>query len=163
MAIRLFNMWLTFMVIWLILNASLAQDILIVGAGVSLLLAIIFSKFSDAYAAVRFSPQAIIAYFQYFAVFVQELVKANINVMRIVFGRKIEIKPGIVEIKTSLKSRIGRLTLANSITLTPGTLTVDIRGDSLFIHWIVVTDEDPEAATRAIAENFEKYLKVIYG
>ena len=40
---------------------------------------------------------------------------------------------------------------------------VDIRGDSLFIHWINVTAEDPTEATRKIAGRFEKYLEVIFG
>ena len=66
-------------------------------------------------------------------------------------------------IKTELKSSIGRLALANSITLTPGTLVVDIIDDSLFIHWIDTTAIDPIAATEAISARFEKYLKVIYG
>ena len=48
------------------------------------------------------------------------------------------INPGIVEVKTRLTSKIGRLFPANSITLIPGTLTVDIKGDSLFIHWVDV-------------------------
>jgi multicomponent Na+:H+ antiporter subunit E len=92
-----------------------------------------------------------------------ELVKANLNVMRLVFSPRINIKPGIVEVKTELKSPIGRLALANSITLTPGTLVVDIKQDSLFIHWIDTSTTDPVAATEAISARFEKYLKVIYG
>ena len=48
------------------------------------------------------------------------------------------INPGIVEVKTRLTSKIGRLFPANSITLIPGTLTVHIKGDSLFIHWVDV-------------------------
>jgi multicomponent Na+:H+ antiporter subunit E len=99
----------------------------------------------------------------YFGVFLVELTKANLNVMRLVFSPRIDIEPGIVEIKTSLKSPIGRLALANSITLTPGTLVVDIKDDSLFIHWINVSATDPVAATEEISARFEHYLKVIYG
>ncbi|MCB1878153.1 MAG: Na+/H+ antiporter subunit E, partial [Chromatiales bacterium] len=51
----------------------------------------------------------------------------------------------------------------NSITLTPGTLVVDIVGDSLFVHWIDVRAQDAESATREISARFEKYLEVIYG
>jgi multicomponent Na+:H+ antiporter subunit E len=102
-------------------------------------------------------------YLLYLGVFLYELVKANLNVMRYVFSPNIDIHPGIVEIKTQLQSPMGRLALANSITLTPGTLVVDMRGDSLFIHWINVTATDPVAATREVAGRFEKYLKVIYG
>ena len=75
----------------------------------------------------------------------------------------IPINPGIVSVRTKLKSPIGRMALANSITLTPGTLTVDIKEDKLYIHWIDVTDLDEEAATRKIVSGFEKYLEVIFG
>ena len=51
--------------------------------------------------------------------------------------------------------------LANSITLTPGTLTVDISGEYLFIHWINVKSTDVDEASRLIGGRFEKYLKVI--
>ena len=88
---------------------------------------------------------------------------ANLDVARRVISPTIPINPGIVEIKTNLKSDIGRLFLANSITLTPGTLTVDIKDDRLYIHWIDVSSSDVEVATKEIAGKFEKYLEVIYG
>ena len=53
--------------------------------------------------------------------------------------------------------------LANSITLTPGTITVDIKDDTLYIHWIDVTSTDIEEATKNIVTLFEKYLEVMYG
>ena len=115
------------------------------------------------YADIRWSPRVILTAFAFLGVFLWELVLANLNVARLVFSPRIRIRPGIVEIKTRLTSPMGRLALANAITLTPGTLVVDVRDDSLFIHWIVVSSEDPEAATRAIAGRFERYLEVIYG
>ena len=58
---------------------------------------------------------------------------------------------------------MGRLILANSITLTPGTLTIDIKEDTLYIHWIDVKTEDIDKATENIVRKFEKYLEKIYG
>jgi len=58
---------------------------------------------------------------------------------------------------------MGRMILANSITLTPGTLSVDANGDHYYIHWIDVTDVDEESATKEIVAGFEKYLEVIFG
>ena len=92
-----------------------------------------------------------------------ELIKSNLDVARRVISPSIPINPGIVEIKTNLKSGIGRMLLANSITLTPGTLTVDIKDDRLFIHWIDVSSSETGAATKEISGKFEKYLGVIYG
>jgi multicomponent Na+:H+ antiporter subunit E len=149
--------------IWLLANASLAWDVIAVGLLVTTLLSLAFSRFAGAFADVRFSPKAIFYYFRYLGVFLWELLLANMNVARIVFSPKISIHPGIVKVKTRLKTPTGRLVLANSITLTPGTLVVDIDEDALYVHWIDVTAEDPEEATRRIAAKFEKYLEVIYG
>jgi multicomponent Na+:H+ antiporter subunit E len=68
-----------------------------------------------------------------------------------------------VRVRTSLKSRLGRLVLANSITLTPGTITVETRGEILYVHWINVEGDDIEATTQRIVEKFEGYLEVICG
>ena len=161
--LQFLNLWLTLLLIWLIANGTLASDSVITGVVITAAIALAFSAFSRVYSVVRWSPRVIYNYLLYLGVFLYELVKANLNVMRYVFSPNIDIHPGIVEIKTQLQSPIGRLALANSITLTPGTLVVDIRGDSLFIHWINVTATDPVAATQEVAGRFEKYLKVIYG
>jgi multicomponent Na+:H+ antiporter subunit E len=161
--LQFLNLWLTLLLIWLMANGTLASDTVLTGVVITAAIALAFSAFSRVYSVVRWSPRVIYTYLLYLGVFLYELVKANLNVMRYVFSPNIDIHPGIVEIKTQLQSPMGRLALANSITLTPGTLVVDMRGDSLFIHWINVTATDPVAATREVAGRFEKYLKVIYG
>jgi multicomponent Na+:H+ antiporter subunit E len=72
------------------------------------------------------------------------------------------IKPGIVVIKTELKNDLAKMILANSITLTPGTFTLDINNDKLLIHWINVKTDNTDEATKLIGERFEKYLKIIF-
>ena len=76
----------------------------------------------------------------------------------------VPIKPGIVKVETSLKSDTGLTFLANSITLTPGTLTVDIdrEGGFLYIHWINVRHKDIEGATKSIVKRFERILTRIF-
>ena len=149
--------------IWVIANNTLATETLVTGAAITAFIALAFSAFSQVYSVVRWSPKILYYYICYFGVFLVELVKANLNVMRLVFIPRINIRPGIVEIKTELTSPMGRLALANSITLTPGTLVIDIRDDSLFVHWINMGSSDPVEAAREISGRFEKYLKVIYG
>ncbi len=161
--LQFLNLWLTLFIIWVIANGTLAYNTLIAGVVISAVIALAFASFARVYSVIRWSPKIIYYYLMYLGVFIIELVKANLNVMSLVFSPQIDIKPGIVEIKTKLTSPIGRLALANSITLTPGTLVVDIKGDSLFIHWINISTTDPVAATEAISARFEKYLKVIYG
>ncbi len=58
---------------------------------------------------------------------------------------------------------MGRLMLANSITLTPGTLTVEVEGEWLYVHCVTLGETDTESATREIAAGFERYLEVMYG
>ena len=73
------------------------------------------------------------------------------------------INPGIVKVRTKLKSQMGRLLLANSITLTPGTLTLELDGEWLYIHLVTTESTDLEAATKSIVAGFERYLEVMYG
>ncbi|NOQ90018.1 MAG: cation transporter [Gammaproteobacteria bacterium] len=161
--LQFFNLWLTLFIIWMIANASLAVETVIAGLVISAVIALAFATFASAYSVIRWSPVVLYYYLKYLAVFFIELVKANINVMRLVFSPRINIKPGIVEIKTELKSPIGRMALANTITLTPGTLVVDIKDDSLFVHCINISTTDQIKATAEISGRFEKLLKVIYG
>lgn len=99
----------------------------------------------------------------YVFVFLAELVKSNIDVAFRVLNPALPIRPGIVRVRTRLKTPIARALLANSITLTPGTITVETRGEDFFIHWIQVRDEDVETATREIVSKFGRYLEVFLG
>jgi len=100
-----------------------------------------------------------VAYVPYMA---WAIVKANLDVARRVIDPRLPIRPGIVRVKTRLKHPVARTALANSITLTPGTLSVDICGDELCIHWVDVQAKDIEEATREIVAGFERYLEVIF-
>ncbi|MFH1424146.1 MAG: Na+/H+ antiporter subunit E [archaeon] len=93
--------------------------------------------------------------------FFLEMVKANIDVAyRVITGR---INPGIVKIKPNLKTDLGKMLLANSITLTPGTLTVDIdeKSGDFYIHWINVKNTEPDC--KQICGNFAKWIRRIAG
>jgi multicomponent Na+:H+ antiporter subunit E len=79
---------------------------------------------------------------------------------RRVLSPSLPIRPGMVEVFTRLQSPLGRLLLANSITLTPGTLSVDVLEDRIQVHWIDISPgADMLNATRAIVEQFERYLR----
>lgn len=161
--LQFLNLWLTLFIIWMIANATLAYDTVLAGVIICAIIALAFSTFARVYSVIRWSPQVLYYYLKYLVVFFIEMVKANVNVMRLVFSPRINIKPGIVEIKTGLKSPIGRLALANTITLTPGTLVVDIKDDSLFVHCINIGSTDQAEATAEISGRFENLLKKIYG
>jgi len=148
---------------WILLNGSLAADVLLVGLITAFLITLLFRNSLAVMSELRMTPRALMAAVGYVFFFARELVKSNLNLARIVLSPALPLNPGIVKVRTRLKSRMGRLLLANSITLTPGTLTVDIDGEWLYIHWVTVASADIEAATAAIVSGFEDYLEVMYG
>jgi multicomponent Na+:H+ antiporter subunit E len=153
----------TLMLFWLMLTSSLAGDSLLLGLLVSLAIAVFFREGLSFFTEFRFTPEAVVAGFQYYGFFFMELIKSNFRLAAIVIAPSLPIDPGIVKVRTKLKSRMGRLMLANSITLTPGTLTVAVEGEWLYVHWVRIEAEDIEAATAALVSGFEHYLEVIYG
>ena len=98
----------------------------------------------------------------FFLYLFREIVKANIDVAYRVLHPERPIKPGIVKIKTILKTDIAKVFLANSITLTPGTMTCEIDGDHLYIHWIWIQSPDLAEASKIIASRFETFLRRIF-
>ncbi|WP_333821900.1 Na+/H+ antiporter subunit E [Pinisolibacter sp.] len=151
------------MLFWVMLNGSLASDVLIVGAVASAAIALIYRDGLSIFTEARWTPAAIAATFGYIGYFLKELVKSNLHIAAVVLDPALPVHPGIVKVHTRLKSRMGRLLLANSITLTPGTLTVAIEDEWLYVHWVTMEAADQEEATRQIVAGFESYLEVMYG
>jgi multicomponent Na+:H+ antiporter subunit E len=91
--------------------------------------------------------------------FLWAMAKANLDVAyRVITGK---IRPGIVRLSPGLSTDFGITLLANSITLTPGTLSVDVdeaSGD-LFVHWINVRDTEPSA--KAVCGSFPDWARRI--
>jgi len=153
----------TLFVFWVLLNASLEQDVLLAGVFAALVIALLFRNSFSLFSEFRATPRAFGAALLYVGYFLAELVKSNLKLAAIVLSPALPLKPGIVKVRTRLKSRMGRMLLANSITLTPGTLTVELAGEWLYIHWVTVEATDIEAATASIVSGFERYLEVMYG
>lgn len=147
---------------WLIINVSFEMPIVILGALLSVSLSYIFVRRSDVW-SIAVTPARIFHFIAYTGVFLVELVKANVEMLRYVYAPRIDIRPGIVKVKMPLKTPLGRLALANSIALTPGSLVMDIRGDDLFVHWLDVKTTDPEEAGRFITGPFQKHLEAAFG
>lgn len=150
------------LIIWLALTSSFSWQELVVGFLISLVLALILHKNYRELGLPPFGIKRMVFTLLYIIVLFKEIVLANIDVAYRVIHPKMPITPGIVLIKTALKQDIAKTILANSITLTPGTFTLDIMGDTLLIHWINVQSHETDEATKIIGERFEKYLKVIF-
>jgi multicomponent Na+:H+ antiporter subunit E len=157
------GLWVVLFVIWMIANASLAVEPALVGLVITFVIAHAFVSSSEAWQRLRLTPASLYHFAAYSVTFVVELVRANLNMMALVYSPRIDIKPGIVKVRTRLETPLGRLALANSIALTPGSLVMDIRDDILFIHWLDVKTTDIDEATEALVAPFEKHLEKIFG
>lgn len=156
-------LWLLLFALWLVFNASLAPAIVLAGVLAATVLGWIFATRSAVWNGVRLTPTTLYHFLAYTGVFLVEMVKANLSMLRYVYAPRIHIQPGIVRINLRLRSPIGRLALANSIALTPGSLVMDIGEDALFIHWLDVRTTDPEQATEMIAGAFDRHLGKVFG
>jgi multicomponent Na+:H+ antiporter subunit E len=107
-------------------------------------------------------PRRWLFFLIYLPYFLYYCVKANIDVMFRVIHPDIPIRPGIIKVRTTLTTDMAKTFLANSITLTPGTLTIDIDGQDLYIHWINIHTDDTEKRTAEICERFEPLLRRIF-
>lgn len=151
------------MFIWILINNSFKPDIIIIGVILSLGLAFVFGRKLHVLDEFKFTPVAFYYSLVYLVVFLSDLVISNLKIAKIVLTPSLPINPGIVKTRTTLKSKMGRMILTNSITLTPGTLTVDIIDDIIYVHVVDVCCEDIDKATDAIIKKFEKILVKIYG
>jgi multicomponent Na+:H+ antiporter subunit E len=155
-------------IVWVLLTWPFADgkiDLQVVIAGViaAFLIAVLFHEILPKEHKVFTSPVRLFWFLVYVLVFFYYVIKANFDVVYRVLHPKMPIKPGIVKIKTNLKTESGITALANSITLTPGTLTVDLTDDGfLYIHWINVQSDDVELATKTIARKFEWFIERIF-
>jgi multicomponent Na+:H+ antiporter subunit E len=169
-----FVIWI--LLTWPFVDGKIDLQVVIAGLIASVIVAVMFhprfrwGKLAPAKAGVLpkehhvfISPVRIFWLLVYIPVFFYYVMMANLDVVYRALHPKMPIKPGIVKIKTTLKTESGITALANSITLTPGTLTVDLTDDGfLYIHWINVKSDDIEQATRHIAQRFEWFLKKIF-
>jgi multicomponent Na+:H+ antiporter subunit E len=155
-------------IVWLLLTwpfSSNGIDVQVVIAGLvaAFIVAVFFHEILPQEHHVFVSPIRIFWFLVYIPVFFYAMIVANLDVMYRALHPKMPINPGIVKIRTKLKTASGITALANSITLTPGTLTVDVTDDGfLYIHWINVRSDDVEQATRQIAERFEWFIEKIF-
>jgi len=152
--------WIILFVVWLGFTATLDLWEVLTGLVITLVIAYYtFRNYSHKGVHILFRFHHAV---KYLFVFLKALVVANLDVARRVISPSLPINPGIVKFKTQLQSDFGKMVLANSITLTPGTLTVDMIDDTFYIHWIDVTTTDPEKAFEEIAKEFEDILIKIF-
>ena len=128
-------MLLLFFLVWIIFNGAITTEILIFGVVVAFLMFGFVCKFMD-YSLRK--EVLLIKRSGYFVLYLInlliEIIKAYVSVCHFVLYGTEQIEPVMVSFHTTLKSRLARVILANSITLTPGTITVSLHGDEVIVH-----------------------------
>ncbi|MFC7372713.1 Na+/H+ antiporter subunit E [Fictibacillus iocasae] len=116
----------------------------------------------------RFIPDSF--YFRYvnailflIYLFIKELILANIEVLKWVYKPKLDMQPGIIAVPIDLKRNWEITLLANLITLTPGTLSVDISRDQRYIYIHAIDLPDVNDTIMSIKDSFEKAIREVTG
>lgn len=155
------------LVLWMLLawphaGAAWNLHLVIMGVVASVLVAALFPETITGTPAKLLNPVRYFWLILYIFVFVYYCIVANLQVMYLVLHPELPIRPGVVKVKTRLRSRAARTVLANSITLTPGTMSVDVTDDGyLYIHWLTVQSTQMRAATHEIVDHFEGWIERI--
>lgn len=134
---------------WGMLSSSLKYQEWIAGAVIALALGIaLHGIMPEAGGGNPFSRG--LRFLIFLIVLGKEMVLANIDVAYRVLHPRMPLRPGIVEVDTGIKSDMGKLFLANSVTLTPGTLSIDYIDDKLYVHWINVKGDGIKDSIEAV-------------
>ena len=128
-------MLLLFFLVWVIFNGRLTLEIALFGIAVAGAVFAFICKFMDySWRKEKRLYRLVPALVQYALCLIREIVTANLTVRRMILTRKEIMEPVIVRVRTDLKSELCRVILANSITLTPGTITVSMTDRELLVH-----------------------------
>ncbi len=122
---------------WIILNSSITLEIVLFGLVIcSFIEVFIYKNFRISSKTEMKFINKLPLIIKYLIILVVEVFKANVDIIKLVLSKDPEIKPTLLYFRTDLKSKVARVALANSITLTPGTITVTMNDDELLIHAI---------------------------
>ncbi|MCD6104535.1 MAG: Na+/H+ antiporter subunit E, partial [Thermosipho sp. (in: Bacteria)] len=147
---------------WLLLTSFTDVKEILVGFFASLVVSVVMKRYYGIRFDLKFPLRIVKFIFIYLPVFIWKMILANFDVAFRVLNPSLPLNPGFVKVKTDLKKQSSKLMLANSITLTPGTLTLDVKEDELCIHWIDVKSLDEQIKKRKISGVFEKILKGVF-
>jgi len=153
---------------WMLLTWSVAARELILGVIIAAVVSAFTSRFLiHNHAFYLYNPvRLVILVFYLVVIFLWEMIKANLSMVSIVLSPKMKnYQPGIIRVPAGEKpaSAYGLALVSNCITLTPGTITLDVAEDEngknyYYIHWINVTETDREKAGDAIKGTMEKWI-----
>lgn len=128
-------MFILLLLIWFIFNGKITLEIAVLGIILCAFIYLFMCRFMGYSVRKDISLiQKSIYFLYYIGILIVEIVKASAQVIHFVLTDREVVEPVIVEYRTRLKTGLGRVILANSITLTPGTITISLEGEKLVIH-----------------------------
>ena len=129
------TMFLLYFFLWVVFNGAFTLEIAIIGLMITTLIFMFTCKFVG-YSLKKEKKLyiTIIKLFKYATVLVIEIVKANFAAIHFILSEEEEIEPVLVHFTTDLKTNTAKVLLANSITLTPGTITAELEGNDFTVH-----------------------------
>lgn len=128
-------MYIILFLLWIIFNGKITTEIVVLGLIIALFVYLFVCKFLDySWKTDIFLLRKMFYIIQYLYVLICEIVKANFATIKKIFSSRYVIEPVLVTLKTTLKTKAARVILANSFTITPGTITVTLQNDELTVH-----------------------------
>ncbi|BBE30954.1 cation:proton antiporter [Tepiditoga spiralis] len=158
---RFLSVFLVTYAIWITLTGFTSEEFL-VGAIVAFTVSFATKDYLKFSFDAGFIVKVLKFVFLYTPLFVYKMIISNLDVAIRVIQPVIPLNPGFVKIKSDLKGDFGNLALLNSITLTPGTLSIDYEDGYMYIHWIDVKGSSEEEYKKEISQPFEKILGGIF-
>ena len=151
-------MFTYFFILWIILNGRITPELLLLGIPIAAAV-FLFARAALGYSAktefevLRYAPLALL----YLINLMGEIIKASLSVMVIILNPKRKPDPVLIEFDSGLPTEFQNVVLANSITLTPGTITVEMKDGHFLVHCLI-----PEFAEGIGESSFVKLLKRIH-
>lgn len=144
-----------YLVYWIALSERLTYESILVGLFISFAVLLFNTPtISQEKIINTFKFKSLKQWFFFIIILVAEIIKSNIHVAKIVLSPKLNISPRVVDFQTKIKSDTYKSILANSITLTPGTLTIYLDDTKLLVHCL------EEESTASLSDNkLEKILQ----
>ncbi|MCR5507698.1 MAG: Na+/H+ antiporter subunit E [Lachnospiraceae bacterium] len=136
-------MYAALFILWIIFNGRFTPEVAVIGLIVSALIFLFICRFMGY--SIRKEKMLYILVpwmLKYFIILITEIVKANFATSALILNPKIEVEPGIVTFKPDFHYGFFKAILANSITLTPGTVTINVEDGVYTVHCL-----DPDLAT----------------
>ncbi|MEC8750943.1 MAG: Na+/H+ antiporter subunit E [Pseudomonadota bacterium] len=141
---------------WLLMSGIYTPLILFLGA-ISVIFVLYLTRRMDALDEDVFEFKLKRKHFSYWSWLAKEIFKANIDVAKVILSPKMNLSPRLVRVPLSQSNELATVIYANSITLTPGTVSVDIEGDEIIVH--ALTQELMDGLTEGDMDQRVNYLE----